>query len=150
MQYRPGKEEEWVTFHSFVRPDIGKISRVAVNSLSTQLALVAEASAEVPVQAQLEAYNNRDIEGFLNPYADDVQVFDFPEKFLFQGKEIMRARYSSFFDSTPDLYCKLVNRIILGNKVIDEESVTANGMQFQAIAIYEIEGGKITKVTFIR
>ena len=104
----------------------------------------------VPVQAQLEAYNARDIEDFLTPYAENVQVFDYPEVLLYEGKESMRNRYRSLFDRTTDLHCELVNRIVLGNKVIDEESVTANGRQFRAIAIYEIKNGKISKVTFIR
>ena len=150
LGFRPGESTEWKVLHSFNRSDIGKISRIAVNSLSTQLALVTEASPVVPVQAQLEAYNARNIEDFLSPYAENVTVYDFPEKFLYEGKAIMRMRYSSFFDSTPDLHCELVNRIVLGNKVIDEESVTANGIKFHAIAIYEVEGGKISKVTFIR
>ncbi len=147
---RPGLSTEWQVLHSFKNPDIGKISRVAVNSLSTYLALVAETSPVVPVQAQLEAYNARDIEDFLTPYAENVQVFDYPEVLLYQGKESMRNRYSSLFDRTTDLHCELVNRIVLGNKVIDEESVTANGRQFRAIAIYEINNGKISKVTLIR
>jgi hypothetical protein len=40
--------------------------------------------------------------------------------------------------------------MVIGNKVIDEEYITANGNHFSAIAIYEIENGKIAKVTFIR
>jgi hypothetical protein len=150
LEFQPGKSNEWQQFHQFIRPEIGRISRIAVNSLSTRIALVAEASSEVPVQAQLEAYNSRDIDKFLEPYAEDVQVYDYPDKFLYQGKELMRKSYSSFFKTTPDLHCELKNRIIIRDKVIDEEAVTANGMLFHAVAIYEVKDGKITKVTFIR
>ena len=150
LGFRPGESSEWKVLHSFKNPDIGKISRIAVNSLSTQLALVAEASPAGPVQAQLEAYNALDIENFLAPYAENVKVYDYPEILLYEGIETMRNRYSTLFDRTPDLHCELKNRIILGNKVIDEEFVTANGRQFRAIAIYEINNGKISKVTFVR
>ncbi|MDX1314355.1 MAG: nuclear transport factor 2 family protein [Eudoraea sp.] len=149
MEFQPGKSAEWSQLHSFLRPDIGNISRVAVNSLSNLLAIVAEASAEIPVQAQLEAYNARDIDKFLEPYADDVEVYDYPDKLLYVGKETMRKNYNLFFRMTPDLHCELKNRIILRDKVIDEESVTANGRIFHAVAIYEIKNGKIVKVMFI-
>ncbi len=62
----------------------------------------------------------------------------------------MKFDYATFFESTPDLNCKVLNRIVIGNKVIDEEYITANGDNFSAVAIYEVENGKITKVTFIR
>ena len=41
------------------------------------------------------------------------------------------------------------NRIVIGNKVIDKEYITANGDTFSAVAIYEVANGKIAKVTFI-
>ena len=149
LEFQPGKSAEWQQFHHFLRPELGNISRIAVNSLGSHLAIVAEASVEFPVQAQLEAYNARDIEKFLEPYADDVQVYDYPDKLRYVGKETMRRNYSSFFKSTPDLHCELKNRIIIGNKVIDEESVAANGRIFHAAAIYEIKDGKIVKVMFV-
>lgn len=150
LEYQPGQSETWKQFHQFIRPDIGNISRIAVNSPGNLLALVAEASAEIPVQAQLEAYNARDIDKFLEPYAEDVEVYDYPDQLRYVGKETMRKNYDSFFRSTPDLYCELKNRIMIGDKVIDEESVTANGRIFHAVAIYEIKNGKITKVMFVR
>lgn len=149
MEFRPGKSEEWSQFHRFIRSDIGNISRITVNNQGNRLALVAEASAEIPVQAQLEAYNARDIDKFLEPYAEDVQVYDYPDKLRYVGKEIMRKNYNAFFRSTPDLHCELKNRIIIRDKVIDEESVTANGRLLHAVAVYEVKNGKIVKVMFI-
>ena len=150
MEYQPGKSSEWQQFHRFLRHDLGNISRIAVNSLSTHLAVVAEASVEIPVQAQLEAYNTRDIEKFLEPYAEDVEVYDYPNKLSYVGKETMRKNYNLFFRMTPDLHCELKNRIIMRNKVIDEEYVTANERIFHAVAIYEIKDGKIVKVMFVQ
>ncbi|MCX2720255.1 nuclear transport factor 2 family protein [Lentiprolixibacter aurantiacus] len=150
LEFQPGESAEWSQFHRFIRPDIGNISRITVNSKGNLLALVAEASSEIPVQEQLEAYNARDIEKFLEPYAEDVQVYDYPDKLRYVGKETMRKNYSAFFRSTPDLHCELKNRIIIQDKVIDEESVTANGRIFHAVAVYEVRNGKITKVMFVR
>lgn len=103
-------------------------------------------------QQQLDAYNNGDIDAFLLPYADNVEVFDFPEKLNFTGKEKMKTGYESFFKANPKLNCELLNRIVLGNTVIDHELITGltNGNTFKAVAIYKIENDAIAKVYFMR
>lgn len=91
------------------------------------------------------------MEAFLAPYADSVEVYDFPNTLLYKGKEKMRNEYASMFANTKDLHCTVTNRMALGNKVIDEESVLFNKAKppFKAIAIYVIENDKIAKVYFI-
>ncbi|MFS4415294.1 nuclear transport factor 2 family protein [Maribacter sp. 2307ULW6-5] len=106
--------------------------------------------AEKVVQEQLEAYNQRDLDAFVATYAEDISIYNYGGNLLYKGHDALRAGYARFFESAPDLHCQIQNRIVLGNKVIDLEHVTARGSQFQAIAIYEVNGGKITKVTFIR
>lgn len=106
--------------------------------------------AESIVQEQLKAYNDRDIEAFSETYAQDVELYQFPKKLNLKGVSKLKQQYSSFFESTPDLNCEIVNRIVIGNKVIDYESVTVNGNLVRAIAIYEVKNGEITKVTFIQ
>ncbi|RZS97465.1 hypothetical protein BC751_3072 [Cecembia calidifontis] len=103
-------------------------------------------------QEQLDAYNNRDIEAFIIPYAEDVKVFNFPDQLLYQGRDEMYGLYGRMFSRTPDLHCKLVNRMVMGNTVIDQEEVTINKEEppFKAIAIYKIRGNKIAEVYFIR
>jgi len=110
----------------------------------------ATSDPETIVQKQLDHYNNRDIEGFLDTYTEDVELYNFPSEKRSTGKIEMRKGYSDFFESTPDLHCEIKNRIVIANKVIDEEFITANGNNFSAVAIYEVENGKIAKVTFLR
>jgi hypothetical protein len=105
---------------------------------------------EIIVQKQLDAYNGRDIDAFMNTYTEDVQLFNFPMERRSQGQTEMRTGYAGYFETTPDLHCEIKNRIVIGNKVIDEEFITANGNNFSAVAIYEVENGKIAKVTFLR
>jgi imidazolonepropionase-like amidohydrolase len=109
-------------------------------------------SPENLAQKQLNAYNVRNIDAFLEPYADDVEVYTFPDKLLYKGKEAMRKQYSSMFEKTRNLHCELVNRIVVGSTVIDHESVTfaADKEPVKAVAIYKIESGKIAKVYFTR
>lgn len=102
------------------------------------------------VQRQLNAYNARDIEAFLEPYADDVELYDYKTgKLLSKGKEAMRKDYS-FFSGVPELHCEIKARIVQGNVIIDQESVTGFGSKpLEATAIYHIKDDKISKVYFV-
>jgi imidazolonepropionase-like amidohydrolase len=102
------------------------------------------------VMRQLNGYNARNIDAFLEPYDDEVELYIFPDKLIGKGKEAMRTNYSNFFNSTPDLHCEVKSRIIRGNVIIDNEHVIlGKGQTMDAIAIYHIENGKIKKVYFI-
>ncbi|MGD1840791.1 MAG: nuclear transport factor 2 family protein [Thermonemataceae bacterium] len=108
--------------------------------------------AALLAQQQLDAYNNGDIDAFLVPYAETVEVYTFPNELSYKGKEKMRPRYAKFFEQYPDLHCELVNRIVQGNTVIDHERIQGipGRSPFEAIAIYKIEDNKIAKVYFVR
>ena len=60
----------------------------------------------------------------------------------------MRKNYQ-FVTQVPKLHCNLLNRIVQGNMVIDQEEVFGFGEKpVYATAIYIIEEGKIKKVYF--
>jgi imidazolonepropionase-like amidohydrolase len=101
-------------------------------------------------QRQLNAYNFRNIEAFLEPYAEDVEVYSYPDKLRYKGKETMRLQYSGMFENTPNLHCELKERIVQGNIVIDKERVQFGNKIIEAVAIYHIENNKIKKVYFIQ
>lgn len=112
-------------------------------------------TAEQVVQRQLEAYNARDIDAFMATYSDDIELYNYPNKLISKGKESMRKGYARMFDKVTELHCTIVKRIVLGNKVIDQESVKGfpnwkkNG-PLEAVAVYTVTNGLISKVTFIR
>jgi hypothetical protein len=110
-----------------------------------------EQLAEQLAQAQLDAYNQRDLDAFLIPYAEDVKVFEFPDKLQYEGKRRMAEIYGRMFVRTPDLHCKLIHRMVMGNTVIDQELVTIDNNQppMRAIAIYKVIDKKIAEVYFI-
>jgi len=111
--------------------------------------LVKETPSQI-VQRQVNAYNARDIEAFMNTYSDTIKVYDFPNTLKYDGKEKMRKTYQSMFERVPNLYCEIKNRITLNNKVIDREYVRFGDNYANVIAIYEVTNGKISKVTFIK
>ena len=102
------------------------------------------------VQQQLNAYNAHDLDAFLEPYADDVEIYSTSGKLIMKGKEQMRKEYQ-FVTSTPHLYCRLINRIAYGNTVIDHEEIWTSPEPVRlryGVAVYVIEGQKINRVYF--
>jgi hypothetical protein len=148
--FNPKTDSDWSVFKRFEDPNLYNITRIATNATSSLLTLVSDVSPEVIVQKQMNTYNARDIDAFMATYTNNVKLYNYPNTLISEGKDVMRKQYQSFFDNTPDLSYIVKKRMVLGNKVIDEEYITANGKQFSVIAVYEIENGKIAKVTFIR
>jgi imidazolonepropionase-like amidohydrolase len=108
-----------------------------------------DSSPAALVQRQLNAYNYRDLEAFLEPYSEAVEIYNFPDQLQLKGKAAMRESYRAVFDASPQLHCELVNRMVLGDTVVDQERVTGlRGKKLEAIAIYTIKDGKISRVTF--
>ncbi len=129
------------------------IYQIRNGEIASMTFLFEQPDSENPVdvvQAQLDAYNNRDINAFLATYSDGIQLFDYPGIKAGEGQEQMRKMYQGFFENTPDLNCEIKKRIVIGNKVIDEEYLTINGQNYSAVAIYEVENDKIARVTFIQ
>jgi hypothetical protein len=115
-------------------------------------ALPAVASPEAIVQAQLEAYNARDLDAFLATYAEDAELFEHPSKLLASGMAQLRERYAARF-TDPMLHARILQRIVMGNFVIDHERVTRMFPEgpgtLDAVAMYEVDGQRITRVWFI-
>ena len=106
-------------------------------------------TAEDVVNIQLDAYNARDIDKFVATYSEDIEIYNSKGELTMKGHEQLRKRYDALFKNTPNLHCRIVNRIKINNKVIDNENVNMNERIVEAVAIYEVTDGKIKKVTFI-
>ena len=120
--------------------------------LSTTLWAQTGNEAAALAQKQLDAYNQKDLESFLAVYSDTVKVYNHPDKLILQGKDKMRERYTDRFSNSPDLHCTLMNRMVLGNVVIDQEYVIfdKNKPPSSVMAMYKVAHGKIQEVFFIR
>ncbi|MBM7661930.1 hypothetical protein JOC85_002737 [Bacillus mesophilus] len=103
-------------------------------------------------QKQLDAYNKQDIEAFISVYSEDVLVREFPSnKVMLSGMEEFKNRYAQLFINNPNQHAALNSRIVKDHIVIDHEHVTgrANGIEAEAVAIYEIVNDKIKHVWFV-
>ena len=102
-------------------------------------------------QRQLDAYNARDLERFVAEYTEDVVVFRLPgTEPILRGKQNLAEHYAKNRFNLPELHAKLVNRMVFGNKVIDQELVTGvPGAPLEVAAIYEVTIEGISKVWFV-
>ena len=103
-----------------------------------------------PVQRQLEAYNAQDLERFVAEYSDDVQVFVPPAaEPVLSGKAAFAAHYATKRFNRPHLHATVVTRIVSGNTVVDHEHVVGLGeAMVEAVAVYRVDGDRITTVWF--
>ena len=106
---------------------------------------------EDPVQRQLDAYNARDIERFIAEYTEEVVAYRLgaAEPFLV-GKAAFAEHYRRNRFTLPDLRAELVQRMVFGNKVIDQERVFGVQRQpMEVAAIYETTPQGIARVWFV-
>ncbi|MFZ6774021.1 nuclear transport factor 2 family protein [Undibacterium sp. SXout7W] len=103
------------------------------------------------VQAQLDAYNAKDIEALLETYAPDAEQYTLHGELLAKGHEQLRSRFLARFKET-SLYAKLVSRIVVGNVVTDAELITRDFPEglgtLEMLCIYEVVEGRIQKASF--
>jgi len=109
---------------------------------------VAAAAASLglaAVQGQFDAYNAQDLDLFMTFYADDCVVADLNGAVTSNGAAAIRERYAAMFAKFPQNKAVLVNRIVVGDTIVDHEDVSREpgGERFQVAAIYTLKGGKI-------
>lgn len=103
------------------------------------------------VQAQLDAYNAKDLDALMLTYAPDAQQFALHGALLAEGHDAIRPRYVARF-AEPDLHARLLVRTVLGNFVTDLELVTRNFPEglgtVEMLCIYEVVDGRIRRASF--
>ena len=105
---------------------------------------------EALVQAQLDAYNAHDLQAFVACYSDDILVYRPPvAQPALAGKAAFADFYATQRFNLPGLHAQVLNRMVLGNKVIDHERISGLGdAPLEAAAVYEITCGLISTVWF--
>lgn len=103
-----------------------------------------------PVQAQLEAYNRRDLRAFLACYAEDACIRDGRGVVLFHGHDAIRERYRSLFKRNPELHASIKGRLRAGAWTVDEERVVIDGEPVHVLVAYRVDTGLIRDVVMMR
>jgi putative hydrolase of HD superfamily len=106
---------------------------------------------EAIVSSQLAAYNDRDIAGFMNCWAQDARLFVWPEHLIADGADAIRDLHLRRF-AQPHLHAVLLERMVVGSLVIDHELVTRTVHDqptvVEVVGIYEVAQGLIRRAVF--
>jgi uncharacterized protein (TIGR02246 family) len=104
------------------------------------------------IDAQVDAYFARDLERFVACYAPDAVITNAAGELLAEGHDGIRQTYGRLFENSPRLRGRVVNRIAVGNFVVDHEvmegfNLPESPTSFEAIAAYQVADEKISRVT---
>ena len=106
------------------------------------------------VEQQLKAYNSRDIDSFMAIFHTDIEIWTLGnETPSYSGWEAVKDVYSNLFDRSPKLHSTVLNRSVIGNKVIDYERIAGrNGTNEDLflVMIFEVVDGKIRRAWAVR
>lgn len=109
---------------------------------------------EKVVELQLEAYNSRDIDAFMEVFHNEIELWTLgAESPSSLGWEKVKGIYQELFEVSPELHSTVMNRTVIGNKVIDYEKIygrRGSKEDIFLVMIYEIEEGKIRRAWAIK
>lgn len=106
---------------------------------------------ETFISNHVDDYNRHDVDALVSAFAPDVKIHSLDTgKVLMEGRENIRAFYNEKFDY-PKLYSDVVERLTIGEKVIDKQIFTseADTMMIKAVTIYYFKDNLIQDVWFI-
>jgi len=106
------------------------------------------------VEENLAFYNQRNIDGFMSSFSDNITLYSFGnEAPIAKGKEAIKTLYSKLFEESPTLHSTILHRAVIGNKVIDHESITGRKGKNEAVEmvmVYVVENQKIVEMTVLK
>jgi uncharacterized protein (TIGR02246 family) len=106
---------------------------------------------EAVIDALVKAYNAHDARGFAGLFAEDVVVRRYHGEVVQRSRAEIEEHYVKTFAEFPENRTEAVNRITVGNCVIDHERVfrTNTSQPIEVAAIYTISEGRITHLDFV-
>ena len=127
---------------------------IAISLMYPTLQAQQTRTPEEIVQENLDFYNQRNLEGFMSSFTDSIALFTFGKtEPVAKGKEAIRNLYKGLFDASPKLHSTILHRSIIGNKIIDHESIVGrkgSNVPIELVMVYEVSDDKIVRMTVVR
>ena len=97
---------------------------------------------------QLEAFNVRDLESFVNAYDSDATISRDETLFL-NGREEIRSFYQDRFRD-PSLHFDVIRCVDLGERwLVAHEKVSSVDSVVEVVAVFEIENARIVRAQLV-
>ncbi len=108
-------------------------------------------AAGLAIAEQLDAYNSRDLDRFMDCWDEDATFASHPDQVLLQGAAEIREHHRRRFED-PALKAVLLSRTVVDDVVVDHEWVTRSSEDrlehLEVVAIYTIVKGRIAHASF--
>ncbi len=101
------------------------------------------------VNKRMDLYNQHNFSEFIKLYAKDVEIYTYPDKLLGTGTDNITSIFEPKF-SAKLIKVEIVSQMNNGSYVINHEIVTEEGIETKYVSIYEVKGGLIRSVKFVR
>jgi len=109
-------------------------------------------------EAMLAAYNAQDVDAYVSYMTDDACEANYRGALVREGKEGTRSGLAAAFAKWPENRAEIHHKQAVGDFVVFREFVTrgpaTDGSElvapFEVVAIYSFEGGKCSRVEFVR
>lgn len=99
--------------------------------------------AEKVVDALVQAFNAKDLDGFLSCFTESAEVWELGEnRPMIRGKKTLRSVYSRIFEKKPEQRVDVVTRIAHEGTVTQKERT----QEKENLVIYKTTGNRVTKI----
>ncbi|WP_025132541.1 nuclear transport factor 2 family protein [Leucobacter sp. PH1c] len=110
---------------------------------------VPSQTALATVTAQVDAFNDHDLDTFVGTYAKDAVITGVgPEPIV--GREAIRAFYAPRLEN-PELRCEIDTTVLFGERwVVAQERVINAGVATETIATFDVVDGLIARASMLK
>ena len=100
------------------------------------------------VAQRISGYNSHDIEVFLAAHAEQVQIYEFPERKIGVGRAHLKRIFAPQFELGKG-HVEVLGQFAIGNRVVSHEYVTVDRIVERLVTVYTVEKGVITSFRLI-
>ena len=108
---------------------------------------------EAVVRQGANAFNARDLGGFLDSFAPDLKVYDHPNTLVSDSRSALRQEYRRLFGSAPDLHLRLHDVTPIGQTVVVHETIEGlpgRDAPLTQVVLYRVLDGRIDRVWLVQ
>ena len=148
----PGYFADLVVLRSNPLTDIAHASDIESVMKNGVLYLAKSLSPDSPadvVQRQVNAFNAHNVEALLKTYAEDVKIYENPDRLLSTGRAALREQFGKRLGDDAKAHCEVLKRVVADGNIIDEVRLSGAETR-EGTVIYEVEDGLIRSVRVVR
>jgi len=108
---------------------------------------------EEVVRQGANAFNARDLGGFLDSFAPDLEIYEHPSTLRSEGRDALREQMAPIFETATNLHVRLHNLTTVGNTVMVHETIEGlpdRDAPLTQGVLYRVTDGQIDRTWLIQ